>query len=143
MTPVPGLGLRPQDSELLQTAAALLLARRIPGRHAVTAAFRTATGHIHTGLHLGAHLSKASICAEAIALGHAVMADETVELVTGVAVHHHPDPPGWKIVTPCGLCRELLCDYAPGMEILLHRPGEPHSQRVPLASLLPDKFVRD
>jgi cytidine deaminase len=50
---------------------------------------------------------------------------------------------GWRVVTPCGLCRELISDYAPEATVIDYdatraEPVEP----VPVAELLPGKTMR-
>jgi cytidine deaminase len=65
------------------------------------------------------------------------MAGETVELVAAVR-HPRPDEAGAPmLVAPCGLCRELLLDYAPEADVLL--PGQ---GRVALRMLLPSPYRR-
>ena len=51
---------------------------------------------------------------------------------------------GWRVVTPCGLCRELISDYAPDANVIdydVNRSGQP-VQKVPVRSLLPGKTTR-
>ena len=133
-----------QELELLDAAVHLLRRRYVPSAHVVATALRSTSGRIHLGLHLGANVARASICAEAVALGIAVMADDGA-VVSGVTVHHHPDTPGWKVVAPCGVCRELLFAHAPGMMILLALAREDGLglRGVHVDDLLPDKFTRE
>jgi cytidine deaminase len=132
-----------EESDLVGVAVALLRTRYVPHSHAVAAALRSASGRTYTGLHLGAGVARAAICAEAVALGMAVMADD-LDLINAVAVHYHPEPPGWKIVSPCGVCRELLCFHVPRIVILLPPTRvSPILRRVPIEDLLPDKFTRE
>lgn len=132
------------ELELLEAAVHLLRRRYAPRAHVVATALRSTSGRIHLGLHLGASVARASICAEAVALGLVIMSDDGA-VASGVTVHHHPDTPGWKVVAPCGVCRELLCTHAPGMTIFLAaaRENGPGLRGVPIDDLLPDKFTRE
>ncbi|HEY4161414.1 MAG TPA: hypothetical protein VGM59_00035, partial [Dongiaceae bacterium] len=49
----------------------------------------------------------------------------------------HREP---QIVSPCGICREMLNDFAPGAAVLL--PGEPGPASRPVEALLPEKYRR-
>lgn len=119
-----------------------LQARARSGRHEVAAALRTRSGAIHLGLHVESSIGRASICAEGVAIGAAATAGDT-DIDTIVAVLRTDDG-GWRVVTPCGLCRELISDYAPAAHVIDYdatRPGHPVA-RVPVATLLPGKTTR-
>lgn len=110
---------------------------------APASALRTTGGDVFTGLHLAATVARVSICAEAVALAGAVMA-EANGVDTIATVHHAPpdeDRFGWVPVSPCGMCRELLSDYAPGLIVLV--PADQYQLRpVTIESLLPTKCQR-
>jgi cytidine deaminase len=98
-----------------------------PFWHTIGAAIRGADGRIWTGLHLGATVGRLSICAEAVALGRAILeGDGTV--ATAVAVRH-PKPEEHDrelaVVPPCGACREMLLDHAPDAQVILPGPNGP------------------
>lgn len=102
------------DAQLLQTASALLDAHYRTGVHEVAAALRLADGRIVTGLHVEAGASRASVCAEAAALSHAVIAGAAVTAVVGVLQR----PGGSRhLIEPCGVCAELLTDHAPAASV--------------------------
>ena len=88
-------------------------------------------------VNLDATVGRAAICAEAVALGEAVMAGDTVDLVVAVRQPRPDEAGGPQVVSPCGLCRELLLDYAPEAEVIV--PGQ---GRVALRSLLPSPYRR-
>ncbi len=144
--PAPGLpgavALTIADEELLETARAVLLRHYRPFWHTVAAALRGRDGRIWTGIHLGATVGRLSICAEAIALGRAVMdGDGTVE--TAVAVRH-PKPEesirDIAVVSPCGACRENILDFDAGASVIIDTPAG--LRRVPVRSLLPAPYRR-
>ena len=108
----------------------------------VAAALRGRDGRIWTGLHLGATVGRMQICAEAVAVGRAMLeGDGTIECA--VAVRHpkpHEHSQDIAVVPPCGACRELLLDFAPAAKVIV--PGPTGLLRVPVASLLPLPYQR-
>jgi cytidine deaminase len=134
--------LSPADEALVVIARELLDSRAMEGRHEVAAALRTRSGSLHRGLHVESSIGRASICAEGMAIGAAALAGDT-EIETVVAVLRTDDG-GWRVVTPCGLCRELISDYAPDAQVIDYdaaRPGDP-VKKVSIRSLLPGKTTR-
>jgi cytidine deaminase len=129
------------DEHLVRTAVALLDARARAGRHEVAAALRTRTGAVHTGLHVESSIGRASICAEGAAIAAAAAAGDT-DVDTIVAVLRLPGE-DWRVVTPCGLCRELISDYAPGAQVIDFDAARPAPVRkVRVTDLLPGKTTR-
>jgi cytidine deaminase len=130
------------DRELLDAAISLIRARYVENRHHIAAALRGNSGRIYTGLHLDTYVGRASVCAEAVAVGQAMAAGE-IGIEAIVSVRHprpreqHAEP---QIVSPCGICREMLNDFAPGARVLL--PGAEGPQARAVESLLPDKYRR-
>jgi cytidine deaminase len=99
----------PDDAALLTAAHKSLRVHFRPHRHTVAAALRTDSGRVFTGVCLdGLH----SPCAESVAFGRAVMAGEP-SIACIVAVNQK------GILPPCGNCRQMLIDYAPGARVLL------------------------
>jgi cytidine deaminase len=129
------------DEQLVGAAVALLDARARTGRHEVAAALRTRAGAVHTGLHVESSIGRASICAEGAAIAAAAAVGDT-DVDTIVAVLRLPGG-GWRVVTPCGLCRELISDYAPGAQVIDFDAARPAPVRkVPVRDLLPGKTTR-
>ena len=130
------------DRALIQAAIDLINARYVENRHHIAAAVRGRSGKIYTGLHLDTYVGRASVCAEAVALGQAMAAGESgIDAI--VSVRHprpreqHREP---QLVSPCGICREMLNDFAPGAVVLLANGDE--LDRRPVEALLPDKYRR-
>jgi cytidine deaminase len=130
--------LDPADRALVQAARELLGERYVEGRHEVAAAVRMRSGAVYHGLHVESSIGRASICAEGVAIGAAMLVGDR-EIDTIVAVVQFPDG-GWRIVTPCGLCRELIGDYGPDAHVIDYDAGD--VRRVPISSLLPSKTTR-
>jgi len=104
---------------------------------------RTRSGKIFTGVNLDAYLGRMAVCAEAVALGRAVVDLGDAGIETIVAVRH--PPPGEKdqtiaVVSPCGACRELIFDYDPKARVIV--PNGKAQAVVPIAELLPNKYSR-
>src|SRR5512139_3905073 len=120
---------------LIEAARAILASRYRPGWHYVGAALSTRSGQVFSAVNLGATVGRASVCAEAIALGMAAAAGDTsVDLI--VAVNERG-----AVVSPCGLCRENLSDFAPTARVVV--PEGEGLAVVTIAALLPNKFVKD
>ena len=139
---LPGLPLTDADHQLIEAARTVLLRHYRPFWHTVSAAIRSRDGRIWTGIHLGATVGRLSICAEAIALGRAVMdGDGTVECVVAM---RHPKPEeavrDIAVVSPCGACRENLTDYDLAATVILDGPHGLH--KLPVRALLPAPYQR-
>ena len=132
------------DAELIEAARELVRQRYVPEWHEVGAAMRTASGAVFTAVHLDANIGRVSVCAETIALGRAVTAGDP-QIRTVVAVRHpEPDDPDrrLRVVSPCGICREMLTDYAPDATVIHpDAAGEPVTALA--RDLLPYKYRRE
>jgi cytidine deaminase len=134
--------LSPADEALIQTARDLIQARYKENRHHISAALRAGSGKVYTGVHLDTYVGRASVCAEAIALGRALTDGETA--IDAIVSVRQPRPrdniDGIQVVSPCGICRELLTDFAPEARIILRL--EEGLARIPVGDLLPAKYKR-
>jgi cytidine deaminase len=142
LTPSGGLPLDADDQELLEAAEAVLRRHYRPFWHMVAAALRSRDGRIWTGLHLGASVGRLAVCAEAVALGRAVLEGDGT-IATAVAIRH-PKPDEHDrtlaVVSPCGACREMVVDFAP--EALVIVPGVDGPIKLPVRALLPLPYRR-
>jgi cytidine deaminase len=111
------------DIDLIKAAEEIVLRRFVPRWNSVGAALRTRTGKVYTAVHLDAAVGRVAVCAEMIALGMAVAAGDS-EVETIVAVTRR-DNDLWEILPPCGMCRELLSDYAPHASAIVPVAGNP------------------
>ena len=102
--------------------------------YAVGAALLTKSGQIFGGANVESSSYGLSVCAERVALFKALTEGETSGfLKIAVAAEGRFTP------VPCGACRQLLADYAPGIEILLSgQPGQ--FERTTLADVFPRPF---
>jgi len=122
------------DQDLVEAAKAIIKLRYKEDWHHVGAALRTRSGKVFSAVHLEAYIGRIAVCAEAIALGMAAAAGDT-EIDTIVAVNKDG-----KIVSPCGMCREMISDYSPNAVVIIMREG--HVSAVPISELLPEKYHR-
>ncbi len=127
--------LDPRDQQLVEIATELISKRFREDYHHIAAALRTVSGKIFTGVHVEAYIGRITVCGEAVAIGAAATGGDT-EIDTIVAVNELGD-----IVSPCGMCRELISDYGPDAKVIIVRQGEP--VKVPVLELLPDKYSRE
>jgi len=126
--------LRTEDESLLNDARKIITLRQRQDWHHVGCAVRTRSGKVFSAVHLEAYIGRVAICAEAIAIGMGAAAGDTdIEVI--VAVNR-----AGEVVAPCGICRELISDYAPQAEVLI--PGKAGPMRAKISDLLPSKYTR-
>ncbi len=127
----PMFSIELKDKELIENARSIINKRFKEDYHHVGSALRTKSGKIFSSVHLEAYVGRVAVCAEAIAIGMAAAAGDT-ELEAIVAV----DRKG-RVVPPCGICRELISDYAPGCKVIITE-----TEIVTISELLPRKYQR-
>lgn len=135
--------LSAQDQELIDAACEAIKRRYRNDWQEVGAALRSRTGQIITGVNLDAYLGRMAVCAEAVALGKLVTDHGETGIDTIVAVRHprpHEPDQTIRVVSPCGSCRELICDYDPDARVIIM--GETGPVVVPIGALLPNKYNR-
>jgi cytidine deaminase len=138
----PELALSQADHALIAAAHDVLARHYRPFWHTVAAAIRTRDGRIWTGLHLGATVGRLSVCAEAVALGRALLeGDGRIDTVVAVR-HPKPDEADRElaVVPPCGACREMFVDHAPDALVIMHGPTG--LMKLPVRTLLPMPYRR-
>jgi cytidine deaminase len=126
-----GKKLSKSDRELIAAATAAIRQRYRDDWQEVGAALRTRSGKIFTGVNLDAYLGRMAVCAEAVALGRAVVdtGDAGIEKDQTITV-----------VSPCGACRELIFDYDPKARVIV--PNGKLPAVAPIGELLPNKYSR-
>lgn len=132
--------LEEQDYALIGAAEEIIKKNYRYGRHHIGAAVRTAAGKVFAAVHLEANVGRIAVCAEAMALGKAISEGEN-EFRTMVAVAHtHPNETmeNCWVVSPCGMCRELISDYERGADVIL--PYQGALVKCNVLELLPEKY---
>ena len=135
--------LSKKDKELIAAATSAIGPRYRNNWQEVGAAMRTRDGRIVTGVNIDAYIGRIAVCAEAIAIGRAITENGDHGIETIVAVRHPKPGEHGKIavVSPCGICRELIHDYdAKARVIVPDNGGEPRV--VSIGELLPNKYRR-
>jgi cytidine deaminase len=99
----------------------------------VGAAVLGASGNVYVGCNVENATYGATICAERAAVCAMIAAGETK--AKAIAVYTDCSP----VATPCGICRQVLSEFAEDMPIILAGPGQ-HSE-LSLAALLPNRFI--
>jgi cytidine deaminase len=128
-----------EDQELIQAAKDVLTKYYKPHKHGVGSAIRMKSGRIYSAVHLEANVGRVAVCAEAIAFGKAVSGGESTP-DTVVAVHYMGEDPsqGMELLSPCGMCRELLTDYSKDVKAIYpDENGNP--AKAGMSDLLPFK----
>jgi cytidine deaminase len=130
------------DRELLEIAQSLLGRVWVHGRHEVATALRTVAGELYTGVHLEGSCRRSSICAEGVALATARAGiDPGAALAIDAVVSVQIKPAGqYRIIAPCGVCRELISDYSPDARIWI--TGDSGILALAALDLLPYKSRR-
>ena len=135
--------LSEQDQELVRAASEAIKNRYRNDWQEVGAALRTRDGRIVTGVNIDAYIGRIAVCAEAIAIGRAITETGDKGIDTIVAVRH-PKPgekdQTIKVVSPCGICRELICDYDPKARVIVPNGAQPTVATI--TQLLPNKYSR-
>ncbi|MBF4625457.1 hypothetical protein [Clavibacter sp. VKM Ac-2872] len=101
-------------SMLFDRASRFLASRYAASRHQIATTVLTAEGELFDGLHVETIIGRASVCAEAAALSGVLAARRgPVQMIMTVR-HPRPEERGaTRVVPPCGICRELIADWAP------------------------------
>ena len=131
------------DKDLIETASEAIKKRYRNDWQEVGSALRTRTGQIVTGVNLDAYLGRMAVCAEGVALGRVITDLGEAGIETIVAVRHpKPDEPDQTIavVSPCGSCREIICDYDSNARVIVPNGDDPVV--APITELLPNKYIR-
>lgn len=135
--------LNDKDRELVKAASEAIKSRYRNDWQEVGAALRTRDGRIVTGVNIDAYIGRIAVCAEAIAIGRAITENGDEGIDTIVAVRH-PKPTekdqSIKVVSPCGICRELICDYDPRARVIVPNGAQPMVTTI--TELLPNKYTR-
>lgn len=102
------------DAELMQQAIAARARAYVPySRFAVGAALLTADGRIFQGCNVENASYGLTCCAERVAIFKAI-SEGAREFRAMAVVADTPEP-----VSPCGACRQVLVEFAPGMRLIL------------------------
>jgi cytidine deaminase len=102
------------DLQLIELATETIQSRYSDDKHHVAAALRRKDGATKVGVHVEAYIRRVTVCAEAIMIGSAIT-DGLTDFETIVAVRHpYSDDADRtiRVVSPCGMCRKLISDYA-------------------------------
>jgi cytidine deaminase len=144
MPVTPPAAMSAADAHLLERAQRLLGLVREQGRHEVATALRTADGGVYTGVHVEGSCRRSSICAEGVALGAArggITPGSPLLVDSVVSVQVKPAD-RFRVIAPCGVCRELISDYSPDARIWLTTPDSDTIVSMRALDLLPEKSRR-
>lgn len=104
----------------------------------VGAALLTKSGKVYSGCNVESISYTPTICAERVAIGAAIAAGEAPGSFSAIAVVGDDPQPS----TPCGVCRQVLSELAPGIIVIMASAPEKSSGRLVLTidELLPHAF---
>lgn len=132
--------LTEEDFDLVERAKDAIRKGYRKDWHAIGSALRSKDGEIFTSINFDANVGRIAVCAEPIALANAVMAGRE-KFDTIVAVRHPKPEKGvmdFQVVSPCGMCREIVTDYDPETKVIIEVEGE--LKKMNMMDLLPHKF---
>lgn len=126
-----------EDHELIQAAKDASDMLHVDDIHEVAAALRTTDKKIFTGIHIEANVGFADVCGEVAAICTAVSHGhrdfEAIVALWG-------DGKGtYKLLSPCGRCRELISDFNIGTWVIVGSLNHPY--KVKVSDLLPLKSI--
>jgi cytidine deaminase len=119
------------DFELIEAATSVAKTRCRRDNHTVACAARGSGGQIVTAVN--AYHFTGGPCAELVVIGSAA-SQGYYELERIVAVGDGD----WRIVPPCGRCRQVLFDYFPTIEVIVR--SSDNYLTYSIAELLPETF---
>jgi cytidine deaminase len=125
--------------ELIQAAAKARERAYVPYSHfRVGAALLCRSGRVYTGCNIENVSYSPTICAERTAIASAIAAGEQVGTFEAIAVVGDDPEPS----TPCGVCRQVLAELAPGALVVMAASPEKGKGRLSLTveELLPHGF---
>ena len=123
----------PAEAELIQAALAASEHAYIPySNYRVGAALLTPDGAVFSGCNVESASYSPTICAERTALVKAISAGQR-EFSTIAVVTRDGG-------SPCGVCRQLLYEFSPGLLVIMADLEGVARQRATLADLLPFGF---
>jgi len=126
--------LNEKDKLLIDRATEIIQARYQQDHHHIGAALLSKSGKIYQGVHVEAYIGRITLCAEAVTIGMAASAgDLPIDTIVAVAVDG-------EVVSPCGMCRELIADYGPEAKVIV--PDNEGMEKVLITELLPNKYTR-
>lgn len=134
--------LSQEDVKLIDEAKKKIISLYEDDKHNVGAAVRMKTGEIISAVHIEAYIGRVTICAEAIAIGSA-LSNGYKNFDTIVAVRHpysDEEDRSIRVVSPCGICRELISDFGPACFVIIEIDEE--MVKVKIEELIPLKYTR-
>jgi cytidine deaminase len=107
-------------------------------RFRVGAALLTNSGKVYTGCNIENGAYTPTVCAERVAIGTAIAAGEKPGSFTAIAVVADNSEP----TTPCGVCRQVMSELAPGALVIMSAAPESSHARLEMTveQLLPHGF---
>ena len=129
------------DRELMDAAREATNRSYAPYSHfSVGAAARLANGIVVTGTNQENAAYPSGLCAERTTLFYANSQHPDQAVTTlAIAARNEHDEFLESPIPPCGACRQMLYEFAPGLRVLAAR-GDGEFQAVPLSELLPYGF---
>jgi cytidine deaminase len=127
------------DDQLVQLAAEARERAYAPySGFRVGAALLAKSGRVYTGCNIENISYSPTLCAERVAVGAAIAAGERPGTFTAIAIVSDDPAPA----TPCGVCRQVMQEIAPGSRVIMASAPEKGDGRLEMTveELLPNAF---
>lgn len=129
-----------EANDLIDKASSKIAEGFNEDHHRLITAILTKEGNIHYGINLQLKkIKRASACSDSGAISNVVLNKEQPKLLVAV---RKPTPgehdQETKVVNPCGLCREMLTDYYPDLEVVVSTADG--VRKCVISELLPLKY---
>lgn len=107
----------------------------------VGAALLTKSGKVYTGCNIENAAFSPTNCAERTAFFKAVSEGETeFKAIAVVGNKKDASPEEWEFCTPCGVCRQVMMEFADPEEFLIYSGKGEEVRTFTLKDLLPESF---
>ncbi len=123
-----------KDEQLIEEAKKIIKKFYKKYFHTVGSAIRTKNDEIITGIHTETTIGNCTVCGEVAAISKAVSSgEEKFDSIVSVAY----DGKKFKILPPCGRCRELISEFG-DVKVILESNGK--IMRKSIKDLLPIRY---
>ena len=123
------------DYELIEIAKQTGDRLHVKDLHEVTAALRTRSGTVFSGIHIEGTVGSIDVCGEVAAICSMVSAGQRdIETIVAIYVDGQGN---YSIMSPCGRCRELISDFNLDANVIVGSVQKPI--KIAISELLPMK----
>lgn len=132
--------LTSSDQQLITTAHLFIKKYYHPDKHKIATAIELTSGEIITAVNTAGSFGRIDTCAEQNAIGMLAARNLLDKVKTIVSVKYFDQDDQSKVASPCGSCREIICDYAPQAKVIVRSDNQ--LSKVEAEVLLPYRYSK-